>query len=359
MKLFKSFNPLSICHCFAFPTYTLVSIIYFSLLIPTPLASTALLQQTRHCPCDFFVRTPARGGPFDFVLSPLRDERTQLSKTLHTLSRFNQTKLTSHRSTSEHAYHRLWVPVHGKVLLTVHTLGDVSDTRRNSSEQAYILPDEKQFDTCDVLIPQDPPDRFRNPTARIVGGLPANRQLAKSLVFLFTEVQSGGQSALGMCTATIIGPRTLITAAHCKGSGRTEVIIGKERIRGDEKSYQVESFNIHPRYTGDDVSKIVQFDIAIINLAQNITGDFKIMKYNKNDSLPKAEGVVRSVGYGVTYEGGQDYGVLLQVDLIAQSDRECETRHERVDIVLDSDRILCAGRTNRDGCGIWYVLVGN
>lgn len=354
--IMKPFNLLSICQCLAFPTYTLVLITCTSILTATPLASTALLQHTRQCPCDFIVRTHAESGPFNFVLSPVRHESAQFSETLLALSRFNQTKRTAYRTTSEHAYHRLWVPVYGNVRLTVHTLGLVSDTLRNFSERAYIFPDDRQSDTCDVLIRQDPPDRSRNTTARIVGGLPANSKLAKSLAFLEIEVRKDGQSQLAICTATIIGPRTLITAAHCKGSGRAEAIIGERQISGNERSYEVESFTTHPRYAGSDVPEIVQFDIAIINLAQNITGDFKIMKYNKNDSLPKADGLVRSVGYGVTYEEKQDYGQLLQVDLIAQSDDECETRHRRVDIDLNSDRILCAGRTDRDGCGIWYVL---
>lgn len=335
---------------------TLLFLISVSMLLNSVSASTVLSQEVRQCPCDFIVRTGLEEGPIHLVLTAARGGRPQLSSALHRFSRFNQTTRGAYRRRAEYAYHRVWVPVRGRVRLSVHSVPSVHPLHgpQRTAVAPYILPDKRISDVCPDLISDDRPDLSRFAATRIVGGRPANKRLAKSLAFLYAEVVKDGQVTSAVCSGTLIGPHTIVTAAHCKTGGKTVAAVGETEIVRGVTLYEVESFTVHPRYS-DDISESVQFDIAIVNLAKNVSEQFKPVKYNKNDTVPESSALVRSVGYGVTAQDGGDFGTLLQVDLIAMSDRECEDRHVRVDVELDSDRILCAGRPERNGCGIWYV----
>lgn len=221
------------------------------------------------------------------------------------------------------------------------------------STRTRIVWVQRASDACSSLIAKDPPRAVRTRSARIVGGLPANDRLAASLVFLVTPDSVDGRPVEAYCSGTLIGPRTVVTAAHCAVNGETLAVVGERVITSDVRAvYEVESWVRHPLHKGDG-GDVVQYDIALVFLKLNVTDGVDYMPYNKDAALPPPDAYVRSVGYGVSADDGSDVGLLRQVDLVAQSDRECEVRHVRVNVELNSDRILCAGRTDRDGCGIW------
>lgn len=116
------------------------------------------------------------------------------------------------------------------------------------------------------------------------------------------QLQIGGS---GLCTATLIGKRTVLTAAHCIGSSHTFYVGGK--------GYQAVSAKRHPQYS----SYTQIYDIAVIILGS----EPPITPSAIPSSAPTLGMEVTLIGYGVTSENGSDSGVKrIAKNTIAQLD---------------------------------------
>jgi hypothetical protein len=132
----------------------------------------------------------------------------------------------------------------------------------------------------------------------IVGGTPAPDDDA-----VFALGTPGG----GMfCTATLIGERTLLTAAHCvDGSAALQA-----SPRADVKSWPADAFDVaerrlHPRWNGQD------FDVALLLLAA--PPGVAPAAWNRQPVRQSTVPMVRAVGFGDTKADGQ--GVRYQADV--------------------------------------------
>jgi len=85
----------------------------------------------------------------------------------------------------------------------------------------------------------------------------------------------------GFCTATLIGPRTVLTAAHCVVDRRTRAIVAPDRVHF-LAGFRIGAYAAHgraieirldPRY--DRVSDRSENDVAVIVLAAPVTGDIR------------------------------------------------------------------------------------
>jgi secreted trypsin-like serine protease len=92
----------------------------------------------------------------------------------------------------------------------------------------------------------------------------------------------------GLCTATLIGQRTVITAAHCIGSSHSFKVGGQ--------TYPAASAKKHPNWN----SYTLENDIAIVILQQAPTG---VSPSVIATSAPTVGTEITLVGYGVTGEG--------------------------------------------------------
>lgn len=68
--------------------------------------------------------------------------------------------------------------------------------------------------------------------------------------------------AVGSCSGTIIGPRAVLTAAHCLDGGATEVRVWL----GVGEEYTAASFAYHPQFDTNSL----QFDVGVVLLAADL-----------------------------------------------------------------------------------------
>lgn len=113
------------------------------------------------------------------------------------------------------------------------------------------------------------------PNLRIVGGRPANQSQTRHQVSLRLKATESkyGFGYGHMCGGSLIGPDTVLTAAHClyKESGKLRkakdfvVVMGTMNLTvktSDTLVYSVKKFIVHRRYS----AKTVQNDIALLKV---------------------------------------------------------------------------------------------
>eukprot|EP00594_Rhizosolenia_setigera_P013861 CAMPEP_0178955374 /NCGR_PEP_ID=MMETSP0789-20121207/9564_1 /TAXON_ID=3005 /ORGANISM="Rhizosolenia setigera, Strain CCMP 1694" /LENGTH=290 /DNA_ID=CAMNT_0020636987 /DNA_START=169 /DNA_END=1041 /DNA_ORIENTATION=+ len=171
----------------------------------------------------------------------------------------------------------------------------------------------------------------------IVGGTEVEKGRYEYMVALTT------QNGFQYCGASLISPGYALSAAHCSGNN-PQVLIGRHDLSDSSEDFetiQVEYEVVHPGYN----SWTLENDVMVLKLASNST--YSPVKYD-DGSADTSSGVdVVVMGWGTTTSGGQSSDLLLEVELDAISNAECENEYGAGEI---TDDMLCASRAGKDSC---------
>lgn len=160
----------------------------------------------------------------------------------------------------------------------------------------------------------------------ILGGSRLKRQsrLANSLVFLF-QAKEGTKEDGNACTATLIAPNVVVTAAHCVDLGAQETRVSRTRVflssdpycssseSGNSDVRKVEEILIHPDY--NETEDGMKNDLALIRFSGGDLPEGRRPLPVANVYIPMTEkDPVYLAGYGVTtdYEQGDQSPPLLR-----------------------------------------------
>lgn len=193
-------------------------------------------------------------------------------------------------------------------------------------------------------------------TNRIVGGAPASKYIARRLanvILLFSDVPTRK-----VCTATVIGQRWLLLAAHCVMSpnarftaisNKSYAFIGNldpylRRENTDQIPFEIESFYVHRKYFPAKFADY-RHDIAMARLKRRIP-KFKYVPMKLASSakqIPSKGAVINAAGYGAVNSDGDKAPQLMRTQLVLKPYHVCKSiEKEYMRPYLQWVSMLCA-----------------
>lgn len=149
------------------------------------------------------------------------------------------------------------------------------------------------------------------------------------------------------CTAVLIAPRWLLTAAHCKIRTTDLAVLGGSSYKTGVRVPIKRVFNFKQTYPGD-----YDRDVALVVLARDAPPGSRLAALNHDRQLPLKGAYARVIGYGRTSFGSRnargEEGVLRSVDVPIVKQGTCRAAfHTDLDITAD---MVCAGKKGCDAC---------
>jgi len=206
---------------------------------------------------------------------------------------------------------------------------------------------------------------------RIVGGRDAQLGQFPWLVNLGYQ-QAGAGQTLFKCGGTLIGPRHVITAAHCvtdlpRGFQLTKVRVGEHDLEKEQdcegceppQDMEIGKVVFHPSYGKPHA---FQNDIAVIQLSKNVTENDLVHPiclpiHDDNDNYldvgrsGAAEAITEVAGWGATTITGRRPATVLQTLTVNVTDSgQCKEVYAERGGVLGEKQICAGGQKGKDSC---------
>ena len=149
---------------------------------------------------------------------------------------------------------------------------------------------------------------------RIVGGAPEAGYPAVGALTQYGDA---------FCTGTLVGPDTVVTAAHCVGGDQSGVafFLGSN-VHGAGTSIPVTSMAAHPNYDGQQLLN----DIAVVKLSQRAAVTPVALQTEPMGVEWRGRRAI-FVGFGITHAGGMDHGAKRSVTIPIQQVDATEFRY--------------------------------
>ncbi|WP_206050830.1 PKD domain-containing protein [Nocardioides speluncae] len=154
------------------------------------------------------------------------------------------------------------------------------------------------------------------PTAQIVGGEPA---YVRDHPFVIAMLRDGGSRPQGQtCTAAVVAPRVIVTAAHCKdGQGTKSMLYGSDDLTGPGGTkLAVQHYFQHPSYTPPNGWQ-TGWDVGIVVTTTDIPVpagyQFPRVAGSGDSQLTQPGRSALLLGYGRIRDGENEYGHLKKV----------------------------------------------
>lgn len=153
------------------------------------------------------------------------------------------------------------------------------------------------------------------PASALVGPAAADNSFASHLVMVLTR----GVDRAGFCTAVVLAPRVVLTAAHCVAPLENMRVYYRSPS-GEAVLREVAAAAVHPLYRADAPAKrVVSIDLALIETATSL--DSRFSPPALDDAGATSVGApLKIFGYGVAREGdGKTAGVLREAALVTRA----------------------------------------
>ncbi|HLW90115.1 MAG TPA: trypsin-like serine protease [Roseiarcus sp.] len=153
------------------------------------------------------------------------------------------------------------------------------------------------------------------PAQALVGPAEPDNAFASHIVMVLNR----GVDRAGFCSAVVITPRVVLTAAHCIASV-DNMRIHYRNEAGDPELGAIEAIAVHPRYHADAAAKrIVSIDLALVRAKTPLPARFSAAELDDSGATSVGERL-RIFGYGVAREGdGTSAGVLRGANLATRT----------------------------------------
>ncbi|MEU3623018.1 peptidase S1 [Amycolatopsis coloradensis] len=196
-----------------------------------------------------------------------------------------------------------------------------------------------------VSVAANPTDQLRTGDwgTRIVNG---ERTTVKEYPFVIAGMRVGGGGPQGQsCTASVVGKRKILTAAHCMvdTTGAKSYFYGDDDLNtpGDETfRTAVASFKTHPGYTGSGGWR-TGYDVAVVTTVDDIPvpeSQWAKVAGSGDSALTQPGKSGTSLGYGKTSAGGGS-GELRKTTMPVNDPAGCQV----FDIRVNGDLMVCTG----------------
>ncbi|QKW10043.1 trypsin-like serine protease [Streptomyces sp. NA04227] len=158
----------------------------------------------------------------------------------------------------------------------------------------------------DAVNPTDTLQVPEGPHAQIIGG---EQTTVAEYPYIVAALREGGPRPLGQtCTGSVIGPRTILIAAHCKdGDGTKSFYYGADDLTKPEggTKIEVESYTQHPKYQSPNGWQ-TGYDVAVVQTKQDIPvkdGQYAKFATSADSELSQPGKTGTAIGYGRVSDG--------------------------------------------------------